>query len=157
MNVMAQAHKEARFIMSTGVNTTYRVVFKGALITAHKEYKAMNEADKAVALLKADTIAKFEARVVELKAILNTTDANKFMVVCGDEHPMPINFEAENAKWPWTNVEGASKWNSVQFANANASKVVNGNAQVGKAVKVADHIEWDIANLEKLIKDLKAE
>lgn len=153
MNVMAQAHKEARFIMSTGVNTTYRVVFKGALITAHKEYKAMNQ----VELLKADTIAKFEARVVELQNILTTPDANKFMVVCGDEHPIPINFEATDPKWPWTNVEGATKWNSVQFANANASKVVNGNAQVGKAVLVADHIEWDIANLEKLVKDLKAE
>lgn len=83
-------------------------------------------------------------------------DAQKYMVVCGDEHPMPINFEAENAKWPWSSVEYATKWNSRQFAEANAVKVVNGNKQVGKAVRVDHHCEWDMQNLCKLINDLNA-
>lgn len=159
MNVMAKAHKTTREcfaiapVGSVTASKSYREVFTLALKQAHQEYKAMNQAE----LLKADTIAKFEKRIVELQTILTTPVAQKFMVVCGDEHPMPIDFEATNPKWPWANVEGATKWSSIQFARANASKVVNGNNQVGKAVKVADHIEWDIANLQKLIKDLKGE
>lgn len=107
-------------------------------------------------LLKADTIAKFEKRIEELSAILKGPDAQKYMVVCGDEHPMPINFEATDPKWPWTDVEGATKWNSRQFAEANAVKVVNGKNQVGKAVRVDHYCEWDMQNLSKLINDLNA-
>lgn len=152
MNVMKKAHELTRQAMAQVDKSVCVITYKQAFSVYLREAHNMN---KQAELLKADTIAKFEKRLVELKIILTTADANKFMVVCGDEHPMPIDFDAPNPKWPWANVEGATKWNSVQFANANASKVVNGNAQVGKAVKVADHIEWDIANLQKLIADLK--
>lgn len=155
MNVMALAHKATKefFASVTETGLSYAKVLQIKLRVFHRENKAMKAQAEAFRL---DTIAKFEKRVVELKIILNTPDAKKYMVVCGDPHPMPINFEAENAKWPWAQVEEATKWNSIQFANANASKVVNGNAQVGKAVKVADHIEWDIAQLEKLVNELKS-
>lgn len=154
MNVMAQAHKITRATVDAApVKLEYRPLFRAALIDLHKKAKEMNQ----VELLKADTIAKFEKRIEELRIILNGPDAQKYMVVCGDEHPMPINFEATDPKWPWTNVEGATKWNSVQFARSNASKVVNGNQQVGKAVRVDHHCEWDMQNLCKLINDLNAE
>lgn len=157
MNVMAQAHKNTKALIAQldYVELSYRSVFAAQLKIAHKEYKAMQKQTPAE-LLKADTIATFEKRVEELRAILNGPDAQKYMVVCGDEHPMPINFEAENAKWPWSSVEDATKWNSRQFAEANAVKVVNGNKQVGKAVRVDHHCEWDMQNLCKLINDLNA-
>lgn len=153
MNVMAQAHKLTKARIAAGTIYTYAELMKRHLIQAHKEYKAMQ--NDPVALLKADTIAKFEKRIGELKTILTTPVAQKFMVVCGDDHPMPVDFETADPKWPWASVETATKWNSVQFARSNASKVVNGHKQVGKAVKVADHIEWDIDNLQKLVKALK--
>jgi hypothetical protein len=112
----------------------------------------------AVALLKTDTIAKFEQRVEELNHyILTSGEISKWIVVCGNEHPMPVNFDAPNPKWPWVKVENASKWDSQRVARIKAQSVVNGNNQVGWAVLVADHVEWDIANLQKLIADLKAE
>lgn len=157
MNVMKEAHKAVREAFANvghGIKLEYRPLFRAALIDLHKKAKAM-QAQSPAELLKNDTIAKFEARIVELRSVLHSQDAYKFIVVCGDEHPMPINFEAKDPKWPWTNVEGATKWRSIQFARANASKVVNGNSQVGKAVMVAEHIEWDIANLQKLVKELK--
>lgn len=153
MNVMAQAHKDCKARIAAGNPNRYADLFRVALRQAHKEYKAMQ--NDPVALLKADTIAKFEKRIDELQIILATPVAQKFMVVCGDDHPMPVDFETADPKWPWASVETATKWNSVQFARSNASKVVNGHKQVGKAVKVADHIEWDIDNLQKLVKALK--
>lgn len=156
MNVMAQAHKDTRnHIALSSASFHYGKLFAFYLKRAHKEYKAM-QAQSPVELLKADTIAKFEQRLVELKAILNGPDAQKYIVVCGDEHPMPVDFEATDPKWPWSNVEGATKWHSRQFAEANARKVVNGNQQAGKAVRVDHHVEWDMQNLCKLINDLKA-
>lgn len=150
MNVMAKAHKITRATVDASpVKLCYRSLFKAALKDCHK----MN---KAAELLKAQTIAQFEQRIVELQIILNGPDAQKYMVVCGDDHPMPINFDAPNAKWPWASVEKATKWNSRQFAEANASKVVNGNNQVGKAVRVDHHCEWDMINLSKLINDLNS-
>lgn len=157
MNVMAKAHKTTREcfaiapVGSLTASKSYREVFTLALKQAHQEYKAMNTQAE---LLKAQTIESFEKRIVQLKAILETPVAAKWMVVCGDDHPMPINFESTQM---WANVETATKWSSPQFARSNALRVVNGNNNVGKAVQVSSHIEWDIANLEKLIKDLKAE
>lgn len=107
-----------------------------------------------VELLKAQSIAQFEARIVELQAILNRPDAQKYMVVCGKDHPLPINFDAVNSKWPWANVEGATKWNSIQFARANATKVRNGNGEYGVAVRVDHYCEWDMGNLSRLINQL---
>lgn len=155
MNVMAKAHELTKARIAGGTIYSYAELMKRHLVQAHKEYKAMQNQTPAE-LLKADTIAQFEKRIEELKIILNGPDAQKYMVVCGDEHPMPINFEAENAKWPWSSVEDATKWNSRQFAEANAVKVVNGNKQVGKAVRVDHHCEWDMQNLCKLINDLNA-
>lgn len=160
MNVMAQAHKMTKLAFersSCGLSEkmTYREVFSRALKAAHKEYKAMQLTTEAQ-LLKADTIAKFEKRIEELSAILKGPDAQKYMVVVGDSHPMPVNINAENPKWPWTNVEGATKWDTRQGAEFNAHKLVNGNNEVGKAVRVDHHCEWDMQNLCKLINDLNA-
>lgn len=157
MNVMKKAHEMTKefFNRVPSSKMSYAGILKENLKQAHKEFKTMQLTTEAQ-LLKADTIAKFEKRIEELHAIMNGPDAEKYMVVCGDEHPMPINFDAENPKWPWTNVEGATKWNSRQFAEANAVKVVNGNKQVGKAVRVDHHCQWDAQQLCKLINDLNA-
>lgn len=147
MNVMAKAHKITReTVNASPVKLSYRSLFVAALKDCHK----MN---KQAELLKADHIAKFEQRVVELKAMLETPVADKWMVVVGDDHPMPVNFESDKM---WSNIETATKWASPQFARSNAQRVVNGLNQVGKAVQIRDHIEWDIGNLTKLINDLKA-
>ena len=144
MNVMAKAHKITReTVNASPVKLSYRSLFVAALKDCHK----MNKQE----MLKAQTIAQFEQRIEELKIILNGPDALKYMVVVGDEHPMPVNFESVKL---WSNIETATKWNSRQFAEANAAKVVNGNNQVGKAVRVDHHIEWDMQNLSKLINDL---
>lgn len=155
MNVMAQAHKATKefFASVTETGLSYAKVLQIKLRVFHREYKAMKS---QVELFKAETIAKFEQRIVELKAFLETPEAAKYMVVCGDAHPMPIDFEKADGNF-WANVETATKWNSVQFARSNARKVVNGNREVGKAVQVADHIVWDIAQMEKLIESMKAE
>lgn len=157
MNVMAQAHKATKALIAElyYVKLSYRSVFTAQLKAAHKEYKAMQLTTEAQ-LLKADTIAKFEKRIEELSAILKGPDAQKYMVVVGDAHPMPVNINAENPKWPWTNVEGATKWDTRQGAEFNAHKLVNGNKEVGKAVRVDHHCEWDMQNLAKLINDLNA-
>jgi hypothetical protein len=152
MNVMKEAHKITRAtIEASPVKLEYRSLFRAALCDFHKKAKAMNESAK----LKAHFLAQFEQRIVELHEA-NAQYGNKWIVVCGDDHPMPINFESTTDNF-WSNVEGASKWSSRQFAQANATKVVNGNQNVGSAVLVSDHVAWDIANLQKLIADLKAE
>lgn len=153
MNVMAQAHKAAKefFASVTETGLSYAKVLQIKLRVYHREYKAMSQAEQ----LKAQTIAQFEKRIEELKEA-NEKFGHKWIVVCGDAHPMPINFESDTSNF-WSNVEGCSKWASELFAKSAARRVVNGNQEVGKAVLMTNHIEWDIANLEKLIKDLKGE
>jgi hypothetical protein len=101
--------------------------------------------------LIAHFIETSEKRIIQLEA-LKLEFGHKFMVVCGDDFPLPINFDHASG---WGNVETATKWNRIQFARANASKVVNGLDQVGKAVLIADHIEWDIAQQKKLIAQMQ--
>lgn len=156
---MALAHKMTRECFAlvseeARKQMSYAKLFRAALIDYHKEYKAMQK-DEAIALFEADTIAKFEKRVAELQAIKETPLAKKWIVTCGNDHPMPINFDAPNQSWPWANVETCSTWNSPQFARANASKVRNGKGELGQAILMADHIEWDIANLQTLINGMK--
>jgi len=153
MNVMKKAHELTRNAMAQVDKSICVITYKQAFSVYLREAHRMN---KEAQTLKAQTIAQFEQRIVELQMVLNGPDAQKYMVVCGDDHPMPINFEAKDPKWPWSSVEGATKWNSRQFAEANASKVVNGLQQVGKAVRVDHHCEWDMINLSKLINDLTA-
>lgn len=156
MNVMAEAHKAVREAFANvghGIKLEYRPLFRAALKDLHKKAKEMQTQAQ---LLKADTIAKFEKRIEELHAIMNGPDAEKYMIVVGDAHPMPVNINAENPKWPWTNVEGATKWETRQGAAFNAHKLVNGNKEVGKAVRVDHHCQWDAQQLCKLINDLNA-
>lgn len=156
MNVMAQAHKATKaYFAANASDLTYRIVFVIELKSAHKEYKTMNDVN-AVALLKAETIAKFEQRILELNEA-GAQYGTKWIIVCGDDHPMPVNFHASNPKWPWCKVEHATMWSMQWAAEDKAKLVVNGNGQAGKAMLVDDHIAWDIANLEKLVKELKAE
>jgi len=160
MNVMKRAHeltvRRHNAKLLNGINPApYKVLFAIALKDAHREYKAMNDKN-AVALLKADTIAKFEQRIIELNEA-GAQYGYKWMVVCGDEHPMPVNMHAENPKWPWCKVEDATFWSHEKWAALEAEKVRNGNGQFGKAVLVDDHIKWDIAQLQKLIAAIKAE
>jgi hypothetical protein len=155
MNVMAKAHELTRNAMAQVDKSVCVITYKQAFSVYLREAHYMNKQERqAIELYKADTIAKFEKRIEELK-ILAPSIGHKFMVVCGDDHPMPVDFEAKDPKWPWALTENATHWNSVQFARANAQKVMNGNKQAGKAVLIADHIEWDIAQLVKLIDSLK--
>jgi hypothetical protein len=101
--------------------------------------------------LVAHFIETSEKRIIQLEA-LKLEFGHKFMVVCGADFPLPINFDHASG---WGNVETATKWNSIQFARANASKVTNGKQEGGKAVLIADHIEWDIAQQKKLIAQLQ--
>lgn len=155
MNVMKKAHEMTRefFKRVPSSKMSYAGILKENLKQVHKEFKAMQLTTEAQ-LLKADTIAKFEKRIEELSAILKGPDAQKYMVVVGDDHPMPVNINAENPKWPWTNVEGATKWETRQGAEFNAHKLVNGKKEVGKAVRVDHHCEWDMQNLSRLINTL---
>lgn len=152
MNVMAEAHKAVKAVIANaplGIKLNYRALLKAALTDMHRKNKMT-----PVEAFKADTLAKFEKRVLELNELIKTPIADKWIVVCGDEHPMPINFNSETNNF-WSDVENATKWSSPQFARVNAQKVVNGNDQVGKVVLVSDHIKWDIEQLERLINNLK--
>lgn len=150
MNVMAEAHKKARELLVIRPNIAYRVALVLALIKSHKEYKAMQK-EQALMLLKAEETAKFEARIVELKAYLETPNANKWTVTCGG---LPVNFEAPNKNWPWAKVENASQWNSPQFARVNAEKVRNGNGEFGTAVNIGDYCKAEIEKLTGLINSI---
>lgn len=152
MNVMAQAHKQVRELLAMRPNIAYRVAFVLALINAHKEYKAMQK-DQAVAMFTADTIDKFEARVVTLETYVKTPDANKWLVTCGG---MPVDFESANQAWPWADAEKASKWNSPQFARAYSQKIRNGAGEYGVAANVGEYCKAEIAKLKRMILDLKS-
>lgn len=70
MNVMAQAHKQAKAAKVERPNIHYRVLFRLALIQSHKEYKTMQN-EKALA------IAHFEgvlARTIEVYENLGVND-----------------------------------------------------------------------------------
>lgn len=144
MNVMAQAHKEARSLIAVRLNITYRMAFRLALIKCHEEYKELKAAREA---LRLDTIARFEKRIEELKIILNGPDAQKYIVVC---EGLPINFESTNGNWT-ANEESATKWNSRQFAEANARKVRNGNKVAGVAVRLDHQCEYQMQEYCRLI------
>lgn len=152
MNIMAQAHKDTRSYMAQQAimqvaQKSYKVVFAAMLVNCHYHYKAeAMKKEQALMLLKADTTAKWEARIAELKAYAETPAANKWLVTCGG---LPVNFES--VKWPWAQVEGASQWNSPQFARANAEKIRNGAGEYGVAVNVAEYCETEIAKLTDLI------
>lgn len=155
MNVMAQAHKMTRQVMAKTDKSvcviTYKQAFSVYLRAAHQEYKAMQK-DQAIALFTADTIAKFEARVATLEAYAETPDAKKWLVTCGG---MPVDFEPVNQAWPWTDAEKASKWNSPQFARANAQKVRNNAGEYGIAVNVGEYCKAEIVKLKELIRNMK--
>ena len=155
MNVMAQAHKATKAFFANAnaeikAQFSYALVLKANLVEFHKMNKAQMKAEQ-IAAFKADTIARFEKRIAELKIVLNGSDAQKYMVVC---ESLPIDFE--HAKG-WGNVESATKWNSRQFAEANASKVTNGNKQGGVAVRVDHWCEHEIQELCRLINEINAQ
>ena len=153
MNVMAQAHKNTKlfFQVQPLSSFTYAQVFRDYLKQSHKEYKAMMTKEVALALLQADSIAQFEKRIAELKAVKETPLAEKWIVTCGN---LPVDFDAPNQAWPWANVETCSTWNSPQFARAYAQKIRNGKGQFGEAILMADHIDLNIANLKDLIQGI---
>lgn len=151
MNVMKEAHNRTKaFIAKGDCLMSYAAVLRVTLRHCHSEYKAMQK-EQALALFAADTIAKFEARVVTLEAYAETPDANKWLVTCGG---LPVNFEAANPSWPWATEESASKWNSPQFARVNAQKVCNGVGEYGVAVNVGEYCKAEIAKLKQMILDL---
>lgn len=152
MNVMALAHKITRETIAACAPTvlSYRNLFAAALSDYHRKYKAMQK-EQALMLLKAEETAKFEARIVELKAYLETPNANKWVVTCGG---LPVDFEAPNKSWPWAKVENASQWNSPQFARVNAEKVRNGNGEFGTAVNIGDYCKAEIEKLTGLINSI---
>lgn len=149
MNVMKEAHQIIRETIAAcpSVKLDYRSLFRAALIDLHRKYKAMQK-EQALMLLKAETTAKWEARILELKAYAATPAANKWLVTCAG---MPVDFEAVNQSWPWAQVEGASQWNSPQFARANAEKIRNGAGEYGMAVSVSEYCESEIVKLTGLI------
>lgn len=153
MNIMALAHKKTREVVAACLpaKVSYRSLFAAALTDYHKEYKAMQK-EQAVAMFTADTIAKFEARVVALQAYAKDRDADKWLVTCGG---MPVDFEPTNQAWPWADAEKASKWNSPQFARANAQKVRNNAGEYGVAVNVGEYCQAEIVKLKELIRDMK--
>ena len=150
---MKEAHKNTKlfFEVQPLSSFTYVQVFRDYLRATHKEYKAMQK-DQAVALFTADTIAKFEARIIALQAYAKDRDADKWLVTCGG---MPVDFEAANQSWPWADAEKASKWNSPQFARAYAQKIRNGSGEYGVAANVGEYCKAEIAKLKQMILDLK--
>lgn len=153
MNIMALAHKKTREVVAACLpaKVAYRPLFAAALTHYHNEYKAMQK-DQAVALFTADTIAKFEARIIALQAYAKDRDADKWLVTCGG---MPVDFEAANQSWPWADAEKASKWNSPQFARAYAQKIRNGSGEYGVAANVGEYCKAEIVKLKELIHGMK--
>lgn len=149
MNVMAQAHKATKAFFANAnaeikAQFSYAWVFKANLVEFHK----VNKEQQAKEMFKADTIARFEKRIAELSEIAKGDDSEKYMVVC---EGLLIDFEHEKG---WGNVESATKWNSRQFAESNARKVVNGNKQGGVAVKVAHYCQHEMQELCRLINEI---
>lgn len=66
MNVMKEAHKQAKELLAVRPNIAYRVALTLGLINAHKEYKMNKEQQKALAIahfegIIAKTLVHFEA------------------------------------------------------------------------------------------------
>lgn len=153
MNVMAKAHNDTKSLIAkmspegqaqVKADRLYRRMFAINLKQAHKEYKTMTQAND----WKTKVIADAQARVVELEAI-ETTDG--FIVVVGDNIRLPL----DEVQGKWCKVENASLFWYKEDAQRFASRVVNGNNEVGQVVKKIDQIKWEIEEQQKLIDNLK--
>lgn len=156
MNVMAQAHKATKakiaFNNANGVKSApYSVIFKTKLRQAHKEYKAM-QIDPMEAF-KRDTIAKFEKRLNELKALHNAEGVENQYIVTVEN--MAVDFNAK-ARMPFSGIEGATKFESKEHAELEAKRVKNGNKVGGVAVRLDHQIEFEMQGLCRLINEINA-
>ncbi len=77
MNVMAQAHKEAKSLIAARLNITYRMAFRLALIKCHKEYKAM-KAEQAQQ--KQLAIAHFEGIIAKILVHFEKLGVNDYYI-----------------------------------------------------------------------------
>lgn len=131
MNVMAQAHKNTKlFFQAQPMSSyTYAQVFRDYLKQSHKEYKAMDDATKAL-------IAKFEAQIKTLKAL----DNQGFIQVVGADR-IVINAEVGTVE----NIATAPVYMNVEDARFYDGRCTNGkgekNYHVGKASQILIMIE----------------
>lgn len=148
MNVMKEAHKITRATVDASpVKLDYRSLFRAALVDLHKKAKAMQI--DPVQAWKEKAIADAQERIKELQAI-DTTDG--YIVVVGDNIRLPL----DEVQGKWCRVERASIFWHIEDARRFASRVVNGNNEVGKVVKKIDQIAWEIEEQNKLIESLKS-
>ena len=129
MNVMAQAHKMVKDRLAQGSIYTYAELLQRYLVQSHKEYKAMNDATKAL-------IAKFESQIKALKAL----DNQGFIQVVGDDR-IVINAEVGTVD----NIATAPVYMNVEDARFYDGRCTNGkgekNYHVGKASQILIMIE----------------
>lgn len=145
MNVMKEAHKATKefFQRVPSSKMSYHAIFKENLKTAHKEFKAMQEANPFIKMIK-----DCENRIAELEAIEHR---DGYIVVIGDKIRLPVK-EHSNG---WTRVENASIFWYVEDARQLAVRVRNGNNEVGQVVKKNDQINWEISEQQKLLESMQ--
>lgn len=145
MNIMAQAHKATKefFQRVPSSKMSYRAILKENLITAHKEFKTMQEANPFVKMIK-----DCETRIAQLEAIEHR---DGYIVIIGDKIRLPVK---ENSNG-WTRVENASIFWYEEDARALAVRVRNGNNEVGQVVKKNDQINWEISEQKQLLKSMQ--
>lgn len=149
MNVMTQAHKtvkdaiKAQVELGNGRTHTYAQMLSLALKLAHKEFKAMQEANPFVQMVE-----DCKVRIAQLEAIENR---DGYIVVIGADARLPVK-EHSNG---WSRVENASIFWHVEDANYLASRVVNGKGENGVVVKKIDQINWEIAEQKKLLEHME--
>lgn len=145
MNVMKEAHKATKefFQRVPSSKMSYHAIFKENLKTAHKEFKAMQEANPFVQMAE-----DCKVRIAQLEAIENR---DGYIVVIGADARLPVK-EHSNG---WARVENASIFWHVEDANYLASRVVNGKGENGVVVKKIDQINWEIAEQKKLLEHME--
>ena len=153
---MAQAHKLTKLAFKNtavavgSAKLTYREVFRIYLKQAHKEYKAMNNPARALAL---QTIAKFEKQLDELSAMLKVEGVEDQYIVTVEN--MPVDFNA-TTRMPFSGIAGATKFTSEEYAEQQAKRVRNGNRVGGVAVRLSHHIQYEMQELCRLINEIRA-
>lgn len=136
MNVMKVAHSQAK-VIKVGTDMTYRQALSIALKQAHKEYKAMKQAQVN------PVVAMIEKRIATLQAI---TDQEGFVVVVGG---LTVDWTSGKV----VNIENAPTCAFASDALYWASRVQNGLGEKGVAMTKKEQIEICLEDSKKLLKE----
>lgn len=147
MNNFAKAHKLTKEVIKAGDN--YAATFALCLKHIIQTEKA-NTMKPEIKLM----IETFEARITEIEAF-KATKPTGYIVVVGDRVPMPIKFSEDFKSVGATNVENATRFDTMGLAKVKGSTVRNGAGDVARVVHVSIHIEHELTDNRRMIEDLK--